>query len=198
MPALLNDMLIGPYSNLARTAIVGVLAYCGLVLVLRASGKRTLSKLSAFDLVVTVALGSCLATILLSSGTSLLQGLLAYAVLVGMQFLVAWGSTRSKRLGKLVKAQPALVFYRGEVLRDALRRERLTVAELAAAARSAGLDRMESADAIVLESDGSLSVLRKGAQELSLLRDVDAPTTLMVRADSEFYKYLQDIAPRRR
>jgi uncharacterized membrane protein YcaP (DUF421 family) len=173
MSDFLNNVLIGPYSNLARTAIVGVLAYAGLVLALRASGKRTLSKLSAFDLVVTVALGSCLATILLSSSTPLLQGLVAYAVLIGMQLVVAWAGSRSKRVAKIVKSSPTLVLYRGEVLSDALLRERLTVSELAAASRSVGLERMESAQAIVLESDGSLSVLREGVLEKGLWSDVD-------------------------
>ncbi len=55
---------------MVRVAVVGVLAYCGLVLLLRISGKRTLSKMHAFDLVVTVALGSLLATALLSQNVA--------------------------------------------------------------------------------------------------------------------------------
>lgn len=54
-------MLFQGWPGLARTAVVGSMAYAGLVLFLRISGKRTLSKLNAFDLVVTVALGSTLA-----------------------------------------------------------------------------------------------------------------------------------------
>jgi uncharacterized membrane protein YcaP (DUF421 family) len=102
----LFEALVGPFSNLVKTATLGVLAYLGLILVLRVSGKRTLSKLNAFDLVVTVALGSCLATILPSNDTSLLQGLIAFTVLVGMQYLVAWSSLRSKLVCNLVEAAP--------------------------------------------------------------------------------------------
>ncbi|HSN71432.1 MAG TPA: hypothetical protein VLT59_07975, partial [Steroidobacteraceae bacterium] len=73
-------------STLLRTLTVGVLAYVALLFFLRATGKRTLSKLNALDLVVTVALGSTLATLLLSQSVTLAQGELALALLVGLQF----------------------------------------------------------------------------------------------------------------
>lgn len=170
----LFDAFIGPPAQLLRTALLGVLAYASLVLVLRVSGKRTLSKLNAFDLVVTVALGSCLATILLSNA-SLLQGLIAFLVLIGMQFVVAWLSARSSLVSSLVKAAPALVYYQGEVLHEALRRERLTVAELEAAARGSGLSALCEARGIVLETDGKLSVLRDGPHEGSEPRSASQP-----------------------
>lgn len=164
------EMLVGPLSLIGRTALVGVLAYVSLVLVLRISGKRTLSKLNAFDLVVTVALGSCLATILLSKDTSLLQGIAGYLVLVGMQFVVAWSSARSKRANQFVSASPTLVFYEGEPLRDTLREERLTEDAVHSAIRTAGIVDTRSVAAVVLESDGTLSVLpgdRTGRARLS-------------------------------
>ena len=68
---------------LVRTVVVGTLASLALVALLRLAGKRTLSKWNAFDLVVTVAFGSTLATALLSKDTSLAQGVVAFALLVG-------------------------------------------------------------------------------------------------------------------
>lgn len=73
----------------ARVSIVGVLAYMALVLVLRISGKRTLSKMDMFDLVVTVAPGSTLASLVPSKNDALAEGLLAFATLIGLQFVVA-------------------------------------------------------------------------------------------------------------
>ena len=81
-------MFFDDWGGLVRVAVVGLLAYIGLVLLLRISGKRTLSKMNAFDLVVTVALGSTLATILLSSAVALAEGLLAFVVLISLQFAV--------------------------------------------------------------------------------------------------------------
>jgi uncharacterized membrane protein YcaP (DUF421 family) len=160
MNPMLRDMLVGPLQLIGRTALVGVLAYVSLVLVLRISGKRTLSKLNAFDLVVTVALGSCLATILLSKDTSLLQGITGYLVLVGMQFVVAWSTARSKRAHEAVNSPPTLVFYAGEPLPEALRGERLTDDAVHSAIRTAGIVDARSVAAVVLESNGTLSVLR--------------------------------------
>lgn len=86
----MNQMFFNGWSHLIRTLVVGVLAYVALVLFLRISGKRTLSKLNAFDLVVTVALGSTLATILLNQDIAPAQGALAFLLLIGLQFIVAW------------------------------------------------------------------------------------------------------------
>jgi len=66
MSSTVASMLFDSWTGLGRVLLVGVLAYSALVLTLRVSGKRTLTKLNAFDLVVTVALGSTLATVLLS------------------------------------------------------------------------------------------------------------------------------------
>lgn len=170
MNPMLRDMLVGPLQLIGRTALVGVLAYVSLVLVLRISGKRTLSKLNAFDLVVTVALGSCLATILLSKDTSLLQGITAYLVLVGMQFMVAWCTSRSKRADRIVSSTPTLVFYAGAPLPEALLEERLTHDAVHSAIRTAGIVDARSVAAVVLESDGTLSVLRGDSSGQTRLR----------------------------
>jgi uncharacterized membrane protein YcaP (DUF421 family) len=112
-----------------RVVIVGLAAYASLVVLLRVSGKRTLSKLNAFDFVVTVALGSTLATVLLSSDVALVEGLTALALLIGLQFAVAWASVRSRRIEQLVKSEPTLV-YRNGFLHAAMRKERITTDEL--------------------------------------------------------------------
>ena len=111
---------------LARVVLVGVPVYAALVILLRLSGKRTLSKMNAFDLVATVALGSTLATTLTSKGVAMAEGALALALLVVLQFLLAWGASRSERFSRLIKAEPAMVFRRGEFLAGAMRRERVT------------------------------------------------------------------------
>lgn len=147
-------------------------------MLLRISGKRTLSKMNAFDLVVTVALGSTLATILLSKDVSLAQGLLALALLVGLQFVISWSAVRAQWVRAIVTGEPVLLAHRGRLLATALRRARVTEEEIKAAARSAGLAGLQDAEAIVLETDGSFSVVRRtdGADcsALATVRGVDA------------------------
>jgi uncharacterized membrane protein YcaP (DUF421 family) len=149
------------WEGLLRTLIIGVLAYATLIIILRISGKRTLSKLNAFDLVVTVALGSTLATVLLNQSVALAEGAVAFAVLTSLQFLVTWSCVRSQTVRNFVKSEPTLLVYRGEMLEDAMRRERITRDELESAIRSARLHDFSEVDAIVLETDGSLSVVAR-------------------------------------
>lgn len=152
-------MFFDSWQGLGRVVIVGVLAYVGLILFLRLSGKRTLSKMNAFDFVVTVALGSTLATILLSKDVALVEGLLAFVVLITLQFVVAWLAVRSTRFRNLVKAEPTLLFYNGELLSDTLLQQRVASEEVRAAIRAAGFSLLEDVEAVVLETDGSFSVL---------------------------------------
>jgi beta-lactamase regulating signal transducer with metallopeptidase domain len=78
-----------------RTLLVGLCAYVLLILVLRTTGKRTLSKMNAFDLIVTVALGSTLATVILSKDVALAEGVTAFVMLAGAQ-LPSRGSRRGR------------------------------------------------------------------------------------------------------
>lgn len=110
-------MLFQRWSDLGHVLATSLLVYPILVLVLRVSGKRTLAKMNAFDLVVTVALGSTLATILLSADVSLAEGVLALVLLVGLQLAVAWMSVRVGWFRRTLKASPALLVHRGVLLR---------------------------------------------------------------------------------
>lgn len=150
------------WAGLARVAVVGTLAYAGLVIVLRVSGKRTLSKMNAFDFVVTVALGSTLATIILSKDVALAEGILALGVLVGLQFIVTWLSVRSRTISQLVKSDPTMLYYRGEYLQTQMRRMRVVEAEVIAAVRLQGIGSMAEVDAVILETDGTIAVVSGG------------------------------------
>ncbi|GAA1435064.1 DUF421 domain-containing protein [Mycobacterium cookii] len=151
-------MFFDSWTGLVRVVVAGTSAYAALVLLLRVSGKRTLAKLNAFDFVVTVALGSTLATIVLSSSVALVEGVTALALLVALQYVVAWASVRSPRVERLVKSEPTLL-YRDGFLMGAMRRQRVTVDEVVQAARGQGHADLGSVAAVVLETDGSLSFL---------------------------------------
>lgn len=154
-------MLFDGWYGLVRVFIAGLIGYPALVLILRASGKRTLSKMNAFDLVVTVALGSTLATVLLSKQVAILEGVLAFALLVGFQFVITWLSVRSEWVQRIVKSQPSLLYYRGHFQHEALRRERLTTNEIRATLREQGYCGLAQVEAVILETAGELSVLSK-------------------------------------
>ena len=152
-------MWFDSWSDIGRVLLVGAAAYAFLILALRVSGKRTLSQMNAFDFVVTVALGSTLATILLSSDVSWLEGVVALALLAGLQFIVAWLSTKWGVVRRGITARPALLVSEGVVLHDALRRNRITEAQIAQAIRSGGFGDVALVAAVVLEPNGNLSVI---------------------------------------
>jgi uncharacterized membrane protein YcaP (DUF421 family) len=100
----MDGVLFHSSTVLLRTVVAGILAYVALVAILRISGKRALAKLNAFDFVVTVALASALANIILNQDVSVAGGVLAFALLIGLQFLITWSSLDG--LAKPPTAQP--------------------------------------------------------------------------------------------
>ena len=152
-------MIVGDWSAVVHTLVVGPIAYVTVVAFLRVSGKRTLAKMNAFDLVVTVALGSTLATIFLSTDVSALRGAVALALLVVLQFLVAGLASRSNRFQDLVKSTPRLILAHGRIDEEAIAAERVAREEVLAAVRASGHARLEDVAFVVLETDGTFSVI---------------------------------------
>lgn len=153
------DTLLTSPERAVQIALTAVIGYGAIVLVLRLSGKRTLTDLNAFDFVVTVALGSMLASTILSPSVSLADGLVGLVALVVCQLVVAFASSRSAIARRAFKAEPTLVVHRGELLRDAMRDVRLSEAEVLAAVRNAGFADLADIHAVVLETNGALSVI---------------------------------------
>lgn len=147
------------WSDIWRVVLVGTAGYATLVVVLRVAGKRALAKLNAFDLVVTVAFGSTLATILLSSPVSWSEGAAALLTLAGLQFLVSVVASRVPRTRSGLTSEPTLLVRDGELVASALHRNRVAVSEVRQAVRSAGTADLSTVAAVVLETDGTLSVI---------------------------------------
>jgi uncharacterized membrane protein YcaP (DUF421 family) len=157
--SFLTEALFDGWAGVLRILIIAPAAYAALVLTLRLSGKRTLSKLNAFDLIVTVAIGSTLASIITSKSLALVEGLAALLALVLMQFAVTALSVRFHRIDRIIKAEPTLLLRDGQLLPHAMRRQRITQGEIRAAARASGVQQLEQLEAVFLETDGSLTAL---------------------------------------
>jgi uncharacterized membrane protein YcaP (DUF421 family) len=165
LSGFLQEIFLGNPTYLVRVLIIGILAYAAIVIILRLSGKRTLSAMNAFDFIVTVALGSTLASVITSRDVSLAEGVIAFALLVGLQYIVSWFSVRSDKVQKVMKSEPRLLFHDGEFLHGAMRRERIAESEIRQALRSEGIGSPESVRSIVLETNGNLSVLTKSKSD---------------------------------
>jgi uncharacterized membrane protein YcaP (DUF421 family) len=168
--AMEQPIFFDSWISLGRVFLVGTLAYAALVLMLRISGKRTLSKMNAFNLIVTIALGSTLATVLLNRSVPLAEGVAALALLIALQFAITWVSARSDTWKQMVKAEPTVLLSHGNVIDDALLRERVTFDEVQASVRQAGHLTIDETMTVILETDGSLSVLQSREADGSFRR----------------------------
>lgn len=157
----MKNLFFDSWESIVRTIVMTVLAYFFLIICLRSFGKRTLAKMNAFDFVVTIALGSILATVMLSKDVALADGVLAFFLLIMLQYCITWLSVRNKRINKLIKSSPSLLVYNGHLARELMKQERIHDDDIFAALRKGGLTSLKEAEAIVLETDGTLTVLKK-------------------------------------
>lgn len=157
----MHNMFFDDWQSLLRAFILTTLAYFTLIIFIRMSGKRTLSKMNAFDFLVTIALGSCLATVSLNKNIALAEGALVYFTLIFLQFIITWLSVRVKKVKKLVTGQPALLLYKGELLGDAMKRERITIEEIYMKARESGITNLNDIEVIVLGTTGDITIISK-------------------------------------
>lgn len=119
-------MWFDSWGDIVSIVLVGTVFYVTLVAILRLSGKRTLSQLNVFDFIVTVALGSVLATTLLTTDVTFTEGLTALVLLAGLQFLIATISSVWPRTRQVLTSDPVLLLADGQIRHEALKRNRLT------------------------------------------------------------------------
>ncbi len=167
----MDKIFFSDWQSIIRILIISVAAYFSLILILRISGKRTLSKMNAFDFIITVALGSTLSAAILNKNVTLAEGVLAFIVLVGLQFLITYLSIEKKFISNLMKSTPTLMLYKGEFLKKNMKKERILEDEVLATLRENGIGSVEEADAVVLETDGTLTVIK----------DISDPTTSVIK-----------------
>jgi uncharacterized membrane protein YcaP (DUF421 family) len=156
----MDTVFFKDWESIRHAAIATILAFIILFLFVRISGKRTLTKLNAFDFVVTVALGSTLAYMMLAM-VSLAEGTIVLFLIILMQYVFAWGARCSRTMEKLINSVPTLVFYEGRFIEQAMRREAVTKDEIYSAIRETGSEYLSDIKAVVMELNGQLSVVKK-------------------------------------
>lgn len=149
------------WEPLLRTVVVGTLTYISIILILRISGKRTLASMNAFDFVITVALGSAYGRILTAKQVSLAEAATTFLLLALLQFIVSKLENKYSWFYQLVTSQPTLLYYQGQFVEKAMRKQRVRKDSLLGAIRKKRFSSLDEVEAIVLETDGSLSIIKK-------------------------------------
>jgi len=157
----MEKLFFNGWTPLIHVAVVGVVSYVFLILMLRLSGKRTLSRMNGYDMVVTMALGSILTKAMLTAEQSLSESLLAIFLLVAFQVAVSIGSLHWTWLRKLTSAEPAVLYHDGQFSETVMRRERVCRDEVVSAVHQKGMRDLSDVDAVILGANGELSVLVK-------------------------------------
>jgi uncharacterized membrane protein YcaP (DUF421 family) len=157
---VLQQIFFQGWEPLLRTAIGTTATYLALVILLRVAGQRTLAKWYAFDLIVTVALGSTFANGILSKDVTILQSIVGFLILVGLQFAIAWTVVRWSPMRTIVNPAPTLVLHLGRFVDSAMRSQRVAEADVRAAVRRQGIAELQAVGAVILEADGTFSVIK--------------------------------------
>lgn len=160
------------WEPILRIVVVGSVAYLSLVFLLRATNKRTLAQLNAFDFIVTVAIGASFGRILTARQVALAEAVTAFALLILLQYGMTRLQLRSKRLARALTAPPTLLYHRGQYLGGAMEQQRITASDLESVVRRKGAGSLDLVEAIILESNGKFSVIKKQtAGDGSLIND---------------------------
>ncbi len=156
----MKDLFFKDWESLYHILICATVSYITLFLFIRISGKRTLAKLNAFDFVVSVTLGSTLSSMILLKVT-VSEGLTALTVIIVLQYLLAYLAKKSETMEKAINSTPTLLFYNGEFLQEAMKKELITEEEIYAEIRQYRIERIEDVRAVVMELNGEMTVVKK-------------------------------------
>ncbi len=142
-----------------RVLFIALTGYVTLLVLLRAAGQRTLAQMSSVDFIITVTIGSAFGRVLTAREVALIEVVAAFGALVALQRIVAWIWGRSPGLRAYVTSPPAVLYRSGETFDTVLRRKGLRLDDLRTAARQEGFGSLDDVEVIMLESNGSFSVL---------------------------------------
>ncbi len=142
-----------------HTLLIGIIGYLALVLMLRGTGPRTMAQMTPLDFVIAVTLGSAFGRVLTAKDVPLAQALVALALLVVLQWVLAAMRARWRFARRTLDSPPVLLYYDGEMQAHALRKHRLTEIDVHTAARQSGQGSLADVQAVVLQQDGSLGTI---------------------------------------
>jgi uncharacterized membrane protein YcaP (DUF421 family) len=127
----------------------------------RVMGRRELSSLEPFDLILLVIVGDALQQGLTQDDYSLTGGIVVISTIALLQVFVSWVSFRFRGTRRLLDGEPLIVVERGKVIEKNLDRERMTREELAALLRQQQVASVDDVEWAVLETSGAVTVIRK-------------------------------------
>lgn len=159
------NLIFNDWQTVLRIVFSGVFIYFTLILIMNLFGKRSIANLSMHDYVVTLAMGSIVASTIISKDATILDGLVGVIVLLTLQYLVTLTSIHYARFFKTINSSPVVLFLEGEFIEENLSKNRITHFEVYSAIRMQGQTTSDNIFAVVLESNGNLSIIKSTSEE---------------------------------
>jgi uncharacterized membrane protein YcaP (DUF421 family) len=156
----MNEWFFDSAQNILRVGLSCLIFYFFVLVVSKIAGLRSFTTFSGFDFLITLAMGALLATTITSQEVSIVEGVVAIAVLYLFQMIVAWARQHWGFVKKWVDNAPVLLMLDGELLHKNLNRVRITEDELKAKLRQEGIGNYRQVKTMVLESSGNISVIK--------------------------------------
>ncbi len=138
-----------------------VIVYLFLIVVLRLAGKREMAQLNPFDLVVLLTLSNTVQNAIIGNDNSVSGGLIGAATLLIVNYIVVRLLYNHERLERIVEGAPDVLIEHGEIRKETLKKELVTMQELELAAHKQGFDSLEEVERAVLDPGGAVSFTRK-------------------------------------
>ena len=154
-------MFFHSWASIGRVMLASVIVFLMIVALLRIVGQQALAKMSGFDVVFAVTLGSVIATVVVTRDIAIADGIAALVTLLGLQEVTRFFQSRFLPVHHAVRQPPRVLLWEGMLLEDRLRASSVSADEIRAAVRKAGLRSLSDAQVVVLENDGEWSVVAK-------------------------------------
>ncbi|MDR7328972.1 DUF421 domain-containing protein [Corynebacterium guangdongense] len=153
-------------------ALASAALYFFFLLLNKLVGQRLFMKMTGFDMLLVIVLGAIIGRAMMGHTPTFAAGVLVMVVLITLEFFFGKLSGHP-RLGRMINNQPVLLIADGELLRDEMRRTRVTTMDVTATLRGKGIHSRTEVAALILERTGEMSVLRKGTPiDADLIADV--------------------------
>jgi len=154
-------MFFRSWAGIGHVMLSSAVVFAVIVVLLRIVGQQALAKMSGFDVVFAVTLGSVIGTVVISREIPIAEAITALLTLLGLQELTRFFQSRFLRVHHIVRQPPRVMLWDGMLLEDRLRASSVSADEIRAAVRKAGLRSLADARVVVLENDGEWSVVAK-------------------------------------
>ena len=155
----METWLTAPLDVLLKTAASAIIIMVVLLLVIRLYGLRSFAKMSSVDFASTIAIGSVLASVTLSTDVSLVKGTVAIFFIIGFQQAFSFLKRSSDTVEELMENSPKYLMKGSEIIEDNMKTSGLTHADLMAKLREANVTQFSQIKAVVFETTGDVSVL---------------------------------------